>query len=124
MAILKIDHVNILSANAQETADYYVENLGFTQADKRETPDMIIVDLKKGPDFIEVIQSVGQQPSKNGGFKHLAFLSDDIEGDYQAFKAKGARLLHDQVQHSGPRAFFFMCSPSGEWLEVIQYMQA
>ncbi|MBI5242066.1 MAG: VOC family protein [Elusimicrobia bacterium] len=127
MSIQKLDHVSILSASAEKTAAFYQEFLGFEPAEKRELPKlgMRICDLKARGDFIEIIEPLakeGKEGGREGGLKHVAFRSDDIEADFAAFKQKGADMVHPEVQRQGRAAFFFVRSPSGELVEVIEYL--
>lgn len=146
MAIKKLDHVSLLAKDAGPVVQFYEELLGFELAEKKELPEMgmNIYDLKARGEFIEVIEPLGApdalrakpkgRPEKEesrppsggegkpaGGIKHVAFLSDDIEADFADFKAKGAHLLHKEVQRHGKAAFFFAGGKAGELVEVIQY---
>ena len=51
----------------------------------------------------------------------MAFRSDDVDADFTRLKEEGARLLHDGVQRSETCDFFFLQSPGGEWVEILQY---
>jgi len=122
MAILKLDHVSILANEPEAVLNFYKDFLGFKLVSERTIKEMgmTIYDLKRGSDYIEVIE-----PSEKGkmtdGIKHIAFLSDNIEEDLRAFKDKGALLLHKEVQRHINLGFFFAKSPTGEFVEVIQY---
>lgn len=122
MALRKLDHVSILVKDPGPTLDFYEKALGFRLERKRELPEMgmTIYELKARGDFVELI--VPADPSKGAdGLKHIAFLSDDIEADFEAFKRAGVRLLHSSVQKHGDVSLFFAQAPSGHSVEVIQY---
>ncbi len=121
MAILELDHVSLLTADAREVSDFYQHFLGFTEVSRRQVPGMLILDLKKGRDHVEILQPTDGREVRAGGLKHVAFHSDDVVSDFARFREEGARLLHDQVQHSEACDFFFMHSPGGEWVEILQY---
>lgn len=122
MAITKLDHVSLQAAQPGPVLEFYRNLLGFELARKREFPalGMNIYDLKRGGDFVEVIEPTAPGGS-GGGLKHLAFLSDDIDADLAVFRGKGACLVHDAVQRHGDCAFFFVRGPVGEFVEIIQY---
>jgi catechol 2,3-dioxygenase-like lactoylglutathione lyase family enzyme len=121
LAILSLDHVSILSASPQHVADFYRDFLGFDEARIREAPGLRIFDLFKGSDHIEILQTTDGRDPGSGGLKHVAFRSDDIQADFERFRAQGARMLHQEVQHSEGCDFFFVRSPGGEWVEILQY---
>ena len=123
MALSKLDHVSVLAKNSQKTVDFYKELFGFEELFRKEVElmHMKIVYLGKGEDHIEIIEPTGKDIKMNDGLKHLAFISDDIEADFKDFKEKGVVMLHNEVQKHENLAFFFVKSPSGEFVEVIQY---
>ena len=125
MAIKKLDHVSLLAKDAGPVVKFYEELLGFELAEKKELPElgMNIYDLKARGEFIEVIEPLKVDGEPSGGIKHVGFLSGDIEADLAAFKAKGAHLLHKEVQRHGKAAFFFAGGKAGELVEVIQYAE-
>ncbi|HBL19229.1 MAG: hypothetical protein A2X36_03075 [Elusimicrobia bacterium GWA2_69_24] len=122
MAITKLDHVSLLAPQPGPVLDFYRDLLGFELSRKREFPDagMNIYDLKRGGDFVELIEPTAPGAAA-GGIKHLAFLSDDIDADFAAFRGQGAALVHAEVQRHGDCAFFFVKGPAGEFVEIIQY---
>lgn len=123
MALKQIDHISILAKNSEKTIEFYKEIFGFTELFREdvELMHMKIIFLEKGDDRIEIIEPTGSDIKMNDGLKHIAFLSDDIEGDYKALEAKGVMMLHKEVQKHENVAFFFLKSPSGEFVEITQY---
>ncbi len=121
LAILTLDHVSILSAEPQRVADFYRDFLGFGEARIREVPGLRIFDLFKGSDHVEILQTTDGRDPGAGGLKHVAFLSDDLQADFERFRTQGAQMLHQEVQHAEGCDFFFVRSPGGEWVEVLQY---
>ncbi len=122
MSIKRLDHVSILVREPEKVLEFYEKFLGFELISRREVPEMgmNIFNLKARGDFIEIIQpkDAGKMPD---GIKHIAFLSDNIEGDFRFFKENGAVMLYQEVQKLENIAFFFVKSPSGELVEIIQY---
>ncbi len=125
MAIKGIDHVSILAKKPEDVIKFYEDFLGFRLVLERSFPklNMNIYNLKKGKDFIEIIQPTSEDIRMAEGIKHIAFLSDNIEEDFEYFKGKGAKLLHREIQRQEGVSFFFVKSPSGEFIEVIEYAE-
>lgn len=123
MAIKRLDHVSLLAKDPEPVLDFYRARLGFKLARKREFPEMkmAIYDLKAREEHIEVIVPLGESKQAEG-LKHVAFLSDAIDEDFQAFKDGGASLVYDSVQRHGDCAFFFVKAPGGGLVEVIEYL--
>ena len=124
IAIQKLDHVSILAHKPESVVEFYEEFLGFKLVSKREVEKMHmnIYDLKARDEHIEIIQPTSQDIRMSDGIKHVAFLSDNIREDFESFKEKGAKLLHKEVQKQENVSFFFARSPSGEFVEIIQYL--
>jgi methylmalonyl-CoA/ethylmalonyl-CoA epimerase len=122
MTITGIDHVGILSSTPEKVVEFYEKFLDFKVSSKRELSKqhLVVFDLVSDQERIEVIQPTSSDFRMGSGIKHVAFKSDDIEEDFRLMKEKGADLLHKQVQHSEEGRFFFMKSPSGEFVEIIQ----
>lgn len=123
MALHNIDHISILAKNSQKTVEFYKEIFGFIELFREdvELMHMKIIFLGKGTDRIEIIEPTGGDIKMSDGLKHIAILSDDIDADYKELEAKGVMMLHKEVQRHEDLAFFFMKSPSGEFVEVIQH---
>ena len=122
MALRRLDHVSILAKDPAPVLDFYGQVLGFKLERKRDLPEMgmTIYELKARGDFVELI--VPTDPSSQvEGVQHVAFLSDDIEADFDAFRKAGARLLHKSIQRHGDVSLFFAQAPAGHYVEVIQY---
>jgi len=121
MAIQRLDHVSILSGEPEKVIAFYGDNLGFALESTVEMESMKIFYLKIGPDVIEIIQPLPAGTQASGGLKHVAFLSDDIEADFASFSRGGAAMVHKEIQRHGKVSFFFVKSPGGELVEIIQY---
>ena len=121
--IRKIDHVSITTQKPEKAIEFYSNFLGFKliSTEEIEAMGMRISMLEAGDDRIEIISPIGKGNSMGEGIKHVAFLSDNVEEDLEKFREKGATLLHKEVQRHESVSFFFAKSPSGEYVEVIQY---
>lgn len=123
MAIHGIDHVSVLANDPEPMVQFYERQLGFALTLVREIPEMgmKIFDLRKGHDYVEVIQPLNRPNAPADGLKHVAFLSDAIDEDFASMKRSGAALLHEAVQHHEQTSFFFMRAPAGHLVEIVQY---
>lgn len=125
MAIKKIDHVSILSNRLAETVEFYKKYMGYDEESSLSVPamHMRIIMLKKDGERIEIIEPTGRDIRMADGIKHIAFLSDNIEEDFNFFRESGAVMLHQEIQKHENMRFFFVKSPSGEFAEIIQYSE-
>lgn len=124
MALQKLDHVSILTKDPQPVVDFYSNCLGFEKVSDKtiENMGMRIIMLKKDEDMLEFIQPLQKNSKQTDGIKHVAYLSDNIEEELERIKQTGATLLHDRVQQFENIQFFFVKSPSGEMVEIVQYI--
>jgi catechol 2,3-dioxygenase-like lactoylglutathione lyase family enzyme len=122
MSVKKLDHISIMAKKPQEVMEFYKNFLNFELISKREVPSMgMNIYLLKGvEEIIEIIEPT-KKTKMEDGLKHIAFFSDNIEEDFNFFKEKGAALINKEVQHLENLYFFFVKSPSGELVEIIQY---
>jgi catechol 2,3-dioxygenase-like lactoylglutathione lyase family enzyme len=123
MSIKKLDHVSLFINNPDPVLEFYRDILGFSLASKREieSMNMVVYDLRNNGDYVEIIQQMHGDSKHGDGIKHIAFLSDNIEEDFEEFINKGVHMLHNDVQVFGNASFFFVKSPGGELIEIIQY---
>ncbi len=127
----RIDHLGI-AVNSIEAARGFYEALGLSVAHE-ETVDheqvhtaMISLDDSR----IELLEPmsedspVGRFLKKRGeGLHHIALHVDDISGTMETLKAKGFRLVSDQVQIGAGGHLYFFVHPSsagGVLLEICQ----
>jgi lactoylglutathione lyase len=123
LAIKKIDHIGLLIKNPEPAIEFYKNVLNFEVSSEKSLHNMHVnvYDLKTQDDYIEIIQPTSNEIMMSNGIKHIAFLSDDIEADYESIKNSGVELLHKEIQRHKDVSFFFMKSPGGEFIEIIQY---
>ncbi len=122
--ITKLDHISILAREPKKTIEFYTKFLGFKLTRSQEIPEMNmkLFFIESGDNRIEILSPTQDSTKMTDGIKHLAFVTDDIHQELKRFREKGATLLHQQVQKHDNMAFFFARSPSGEFLEIIQYI--
>jgi catechol 2,3-dioxygenase-like lactoylglutathione lyase family enzyme len=122
MAVLRVDHIGIVTTNPEPVVEFYEKHLGFKLQSKRELPEkgLVIFDLEAKGEKIEILKPVSLDIRMGSGVKHIAFESDNIEEDFRILKEEGAEIMHKTVQHHDNVRFFFIKSPSGEFVEFIQ----
>ncbi len=127
----KIDHLGIAVNNIQ-TARRFYETLGLSVA-QEETVDheqVRIAMIPLGESRIELLEptsdnsAVGRFLKKRGeGLHHVALHVDDIAATLKALKAKGVRLVSEELQvGAGGHLYFFVhpASAGGVLLEICQ----
>ncbi len=127
----KIDHLGIAVKSIVAARGFY-ESLGL-QIVQEETVEhekvrvaMIPVDESR----IELLEPtaedspVGKFLARRGeGLHHIALHVDDISATLEELKAKGARLISDEIQIGAGGHFYFFVHPSsagGVLLEICQ----
>jgi catechol 2,3-dioxygenase-like lactoylglutathione lyase family enzyme len=98
---------------------FYVETLGFKLI--KETDDWLILDIS-GNQFILMAGARPVTRQKAYGTECatvLCLLSDDIDQDYEALKAKGVRFFSEINEVPEGRYVAFQ-DPDGNLLELIQ----
>ncbi|HTY82952.1 MAG TPA: methylmalonyl-CoA epimerase [Silvibacterium sp.] len=127
----KIDHLGIAVNNIQTARGFY-EALGLSVA-QEETVDHEQVRtamIPLGESRIELLEptsdnsAVGRFLKKRGeGLHHVALHVDDIAATLKALKAKGVRLVSEELQvGAGGHLYFFVhpASAGGVLLEICQ----
>jgi methylmalonyl-CoA/ethylmalonyl-CoA epimerase len=131
MSQIKIDHLGIAVASIDAARVFY-EALGLSIAHE-ETVEHEQVKTAMIPtenSRIELLEPtsedspVGRFLKKRGeGLHHIAIHVDDIAATLQSLKAKGIRLISEQVQTGAGGHLYFFIHPSsagGVLLEVCQ----
>jgi methylmalonyl-CoA/ethylmalonyl-CoA epimerase len=129
--VTKIDHLGIAVKSIEAARGFY-EALGLNVAHEEmvEHEKVRTAMIPVGESRIELLEPtvddspVGRFLAKRGeGLHHVALHVDDIAGTLQALKAKGVRLVSDQVQVGAGGHLYFFVHPSnagGVLLEVCQ----
>lgn len=102
--ITKIDHLGIAVQSLDEAVSYYENVLGLTCEGREEVESQKVrtAFFAAGDVHIELLEATSEDSpiakfiEKNGpGIHHIAFATDDIAGQLQQAKDKGARLIHE-----------------------------
>lgn len=102
--IRKIDHLGIAVKSLDETVAFYEKVLGLTCGDRDEVASQKVrtAFFSVGETHIELLEPTSPDSpiakflEKNGeGIHHVAYATDDIEGQLKQAAANGARLIHE-----------------------------
>lgn len=103
--IQKIDHLGIAVKSLDETVAFYENVLGLTCGARHEVASQKVrtAFFAVGEVHIELLEPTAPDSpiakflEKQGeGIHHIAYATDDIEGQLRQAAAKGARLIHEQ----------------------------
>ncbi|WP_309399599.1 methylmalonyl-CoA epimerase [Cerasicoccus maritimus] len=103
--IQKIDHLGIAVKNLDEVVKYYEDSLGLTCEGREEVESQKVKTafFHVGEVHIELLEPTSEDSpiakflEKNGeGIHHIAFGTDDIEGQLKSASESGVRLIHDK----------------------------
>ena len=112
-----LNHVHLKSKDPQQTAKFYVENLGATMVAQTGNGGYRLnlhgVNLNV-TNFAE-----NQTRQQVYGMEHFALDTDDLDGTVTKLKANGARVLEEMVSGNG-RRICFLEGPDGVQLEIIE----
>ncbi|MGB0415474.1 MAG: methylmalonyl-CoA epimerase [Coraliomargarita sp.] len=102
--IQKIDHIGIAVKNLDESIEYYENALGLHCHGKEEVESQKVrtAFFEAGEVHLELLEPTADDSpiakflEKNGeGIHHIAFGTDDIEGQLKGASDAGVRLIHE-----------------------------
>jgi len=129
--VTKIDHLGIAVKSIEAARGFY-EAMGLRVASEEtvEHEQVRTAMIPVNDSRIELLEPtsedspVGRFLKKRGeGLHHVALHVDDIAGTLQALKAKGVRVVSDEVQLGAGGHLYFFVHPSsagGVLLEICQ----
>ncbi|MET8683169.1 methylmalonyl-CoA epimerase [Streptomyces sp. NPDC004732] len=109
--LTRIDHIGIACFDLDKTIEFYRETYGFEvlhieaneEQGLREAMLKINETSDGGASHLQLLEStredsvVGKWLAKNGeGVHHIAFGTADVDGDAEAIRGKGVRVLYDE----------------------------
>lgn len=113
----KLNHVHLKTRDPQQTAKFYVENLGATIVSEIGTRGYRL-DLH-GLTLNITTFIADQTRQQIYGMEHFALNTDDLDGVVAKLKANGAQVLEHMVSGNG-RRICFLEGPDGVQLEIIE----
>lgn len=119
----EIDHLNLTVSDLEKTVKFYTETLGFTEQHRFSNGERTYVFVNNGTLLYEIGEN---KDLKNGELRHIAYVSTDIQSDYNFYKEKGLTTTTlncvDFMFEKGMR-YFFIAGPCGESIEFCQKVQ-
>ena len=113
----KLNHVHLKTTSPEQTAKFYVENLGATMVAQTGNGGYRLnlhgVTLNV-TNFAE-----NQKRQQVYGMEHFALDTDDLDNVVANLKTNGARVLEEMVSGNG-RRICFLEGPDGVQLEIIE----
>ena len=113
----KLNHVHLKTQNPDQTAKFYVDNLGAEMVAQlgnggyRLNLHGVTLNVTN---FAE-----NQKRQQVYGMEHFALNTDDMDGALAKLKANGAKVLEEMVSGNG-RRICFLEGPDGVQLEIIE----
>jgi methylmalonyl-CoA/ethylmalonyl-CoA epimerase len=129
---LSIDHVSIAVTDLDESVNWYRENLGFEEVERRltegENTAMISAVMKSGSAVVVLVQGTSPQSqvskfiAKFGpGVQHIAFSVTDLDGALGRLAQGSGAPETDVIEGAGIRQVFLRRDPgSGVRVELIE----
>jgi catechol 2,3-dioxygenase-like lactoylglutathione lyase family enzyme len=121
--ILRLDHAAIVVRDLDRALHFYTELLGFTEIQRRELPERIIVALQSGDAELDLWwyrHTPADQPTvkvTDVGVKHICFLVADVQQVYARLQTYGVTFRRPPAR-GGPlnRMLAYFTDPEGiEW---------
>jgi len=129
--VKQVDHIGVAVNSIEEALRFYRDVLGFEELTREETSDMEAVVVRVGAIKIEIMSPKKEDSpvrkflAKRGpGIHHIAYETDDLEGDLELVKAAGINAI-DQTPRPGLEgtfaAFLHPKSCQGVLTELVSY---
>ena len=102
--LTKIDHLGIAVRDLDESIEYYEKSLGLSCHGREEVDSQKVKTafFEVGEVHLELLEPTSEDSpiakflEKNGeGIHHIAFHTDDIEGQLKQASGSGVRLIHE-----------------------------
>jgi len=109
--LTRIDHIGIACRDLEATVDFYSRTYGFqvfhTEVNQEQGVREAMLRINGtddgGASYLQLLEpiredsAVGKWLAKNGeGVHHIAFGTEDVDGDSEAIRDKGVRVLYDE----------------------------
>lgn len=120
--MLEFAHLGVSVKSCQKSSDFYCTILDFTMEGNWENPDIKAIELRSGSMIIELLEYLSPQTQRTTGiYDHLAFKTNNIEGNIQQLKKLGVAFETATPKQllNGKKIIFFR-GPDGERIELIE----
>ncbi len=122
MSEKRIDHINISVPNLPQAIDYYEKIMGFIVKERFKGAGMEFVFMSDGTTTYELMENPSLTETR---IDHIAYVSEDIQKDYDAFKAINPTLLLGEIGYvdflfENGVYYFFIKGAGNEKIEFCQ----
>jgi catechol 2,3-dioxygenase-like lactoylglutathione lyase family enzyme len=121
--IHEFNHYGIVVRDLTASLDFYTNLFSARVVYEGHIPssDTAVRYLQIAGGMIELLHPAQPRPDETFGITHLAFLTDDLEGDYARLTRKGyLGLVQPKPAGSGVGRLAFLSDPNGARVELIQ----
>ncbi len=117
-----IDHLNLNVPNLQQSVAFFKEKMGFTETERYNSGDRVFVFMSDGTITYELVEN---KELTTAVFDHIAYVSEDINKDYEYFKSTDSSCLLGEVNYvdflfDDGVYYFFIKGAGGERIEYCQ----
>lgn len=121
--IYELNHFGIFVQDLEEALHFFRDGFGFEVVFKalNEKTDTDIVYLQVAGGMIELLAPRTPSANQKFGVDHIAFLSNDLDADYERLVGMGAgELERPRVAGTGEGRLAYVTDPNGASVELIQ----
>ena len=121
--IYELNHFGIVVRDLEKSLAFYQDLLGAKVVYKGFIPptktDVVYLLISGG--MIELLYRPEPAPNETFGITHIAFMSDNLDADYERLTSLGYKgLVAPKVAGSGVGRLAFLSDPNGARIELIQ----
>lgn len=121
--IKELNHFGIVVRDLDASLAFYQRAFGavivFQSVIPASQTDVVYLQIAGG--MIELLHPRHPGPDESFGVTHIAFMSDDLDGDYQRLVSHGAaELVAPKVAGTGVGRLAFVSDPNGARVELLQ----
>jgi catechol 2,3-dioxygenase-like lactoylglutathione lyase family enzyme len=121
--IHEFNHYGIVVRDLKASLDFYEKLFAARVVYNGHIPstNTAVIYLQIAGGMIELLHPAVPKPDETFGITHLAFLSDDLDGDYARLVGRGyTGLVQPKAAGSGVGRLAFLSDPNGARVELIQ----
>ena len=111
------EHVHIISADPEKTAQFYIKYLGAREEGRMNIPGMFMVRLSLNGGLILITS--GDQPA-NYGLDHFGLTTDNLDESVKELKAAGCRFKMEPTQIAPGTRIAFFWTPEDVLIELVE----
>jgi predicted enzyme related to lactoylglutathione lyase len=113
------EHVHLISADPEKTADFYIRLLGAKQLASATLPGgMKMVRLDLGGSLIIISSSRVQPPVY--GLDHFGLTTDDLDASVTELKAAGCKFRMEPTEIAPGTRIAFFWTPENVLIELVE----